>query len=63
MDPQGNSTGKYGGSVREAGGTLGALAASREGQWAREQDAKLIEQLAVQKHQEAERQEKAKATH
>ena len=49
MDPLGDKTGKYGGSVREAGGSLGALGASREDQWAREQDAKLIEQLASEK--------------
>lgn len=63
MDPQGNRTGKYGGSVREAGGSLGALGASREEQWAREQDAKLIEQMAVQKKLEAEKKQKSAETH
>lgn len=63
MDAQGKSTGKHGGSVREAGGSLGAVGASREERWAREQDAKLIEQLVVQKKLEAEKQQKSTATH
>jgi hypothetical protein len=45
MDPIGGSTGKYGGSVREAGGSLGAMGAAREEMYFREQDAKKLQEL------------------
>ena len=45
MDPIGSSTGKYGGSVREAGGSLGAMGAAREEMYFREQDAKKLQEL------------------
>jgi hypothetical protein len=53
MDPIGNTSGKYGGSVREAGGMMGAVAAAKEEQYFREQDAKKLDALkAAQQHQQ-----------
>ena len=45
MDPLGKSTGMYGGSIRSAGGTLGALEASRENEYFRRQDEQKLNDL------------------
>lgn len=47
MDPNVKSTGHgYGGSIREAGGSLGALGAAREELYFKEQDEKNIQKLS-----------------
>ena len=43
MDPIGNTSGKYGGSIKEAGGSMGAFGASRENAYFIEQDQKKME--------------------
>ena len=45
MDPIGSSTGKYGGSIREAGGFLGSMEAAKEEMYFREQDRIKLEEL------------------
>jgi hypothetical protein len=52
MDPtSGKQSGHgYGGSIREAGGSLGALGAAREEMYFREQDEKKLKELG-EKHQ------------
>jgi hypothetical protein len=45
MDFVGKSTGKYGGSIRESGGTLADLEAASEELYFKEQDRKKIEEL------------------
>ena len=47
MDPNIKSTGHgYGGSVREAGGSLGAMGAARQELYFKEQDEKNIQKLS-----------------
>ncbi len=43
--------GKYGGAVREAGGSLAALGTAREEQYFRQQDEKLFEAMQQQQQQ------------
>lgn len=45
MDPLGYSTGKEGGSIREAGGAMGAMAAAREELYFRQEDEKKFQAL------------------
>ncbi len=45
MDPLGEKTGQYGGSIREAGGAFGALAAARENEYFRQQDEQKLKDL------------------
>lgn len=45
MDPLGNKSGQYGGSIREAGGAFGALEASREEIYFRQQDEQKLNDL------------------
>ena len=45
MDPVGKSTGKYGGSIREAGGSMGAMGSAREEAYFRQQDEKKLQDL------------------
>lgn len=55
MDPLGYSTGKYGGSIREAGGGMGSMAAAREEAYFRHEDEKKFEAIR-------EQMEKSKST-
>lgn len=51
MDQLGYSTGKEGGSIREAGGALGAMGAAREELYFRQEDEKKFEALREQMEQ------------
>ena len=44
-----DNTGNYGGSIREASGSLGSYAKSREEAYFREQDQKKLEELSNNK--------------
>lgn len=48
MDPLGYSSGKEGGSIRQAGGALGAMGAAREEQYFRQEDEKKFQALRDQ---------------
>ena len=63
MDPIGKTSGKYGGSVREAGGTMGALEAARENQYFREQDAKKLDALRAAQQQQQQQQQQQPQQH
>ena len=45
MEQFGDKTGKYGGSVREAGGAFGSMAAARENEYFKRIDEQKIEEL------------------
>lgn len=45
MDPLGYSTGKHGGSIREAGGAMGSMAAAKEELYFRQEDEKKFQKL------------------
>lgn len=51
MDPLGYSTGKEGGSIREAGGAMGAMAAAKEELYFRQEDEKKFQALRDQMEQ------------
>lgn len=51
MDQLGYSTGKEGGSIREAGGGMGAMAAAREELYFRQEDEKKFQALREQMEQ------------
>ena len=48
MDPVGYSTGKHGGSVREAGGAMGSMAFASEEKYFRELEQKQLENIRQQ---------------
>jgi hypothetical protein len=63
MDPLGYSDGKYGGSIREAGGAFGARESAREEVYFRQQDEQKLAELkqamdARERQQQAVEQEK-----
>jgi hypothetical protein len=63
MDPMGKTTGKYGGSIREAGGTLGSLEAAKEELYFRQQDEKQFQALRekmAEKQQQQQANERSK---
>lgn len=60
MDPIGKSSGSYGGSIREAGGSFGVMGASKEDQYFREQDQKMIEKMKEEKSSSKETHQDAK---
>jgi hypothetical protein len=43
MDSIGNKTGKYGGSIREAGGAIGSMGVARENEYFKRVDEEKIE--------------------
>lgn len=61
MDPLGYSTGKYGGSIREAGGGMGSMAAAREEAYFRHEDEKKFE--AIREQMEKSKSENDKDQH
>jgi hypothetical protein len=64
MDPLGYSSGKYGGSVREAGGAFGAREAAREEVYFRQQDEQKLADLrrAIDDRQKSSQQNDSKNT-
>ena len=45
MDQLGNKSGNYGGSIREAGGTLGAMGAAKENEYFKRVEEQKIEEM------------------
>jgi hypothetical protein len=64
MDPIGKSTGQYGGSIREAGGTWGSIEAAKEEIYFREQDRiklqELRDKMETNKQKDTEKKESQK---
>jgi hypothetical protein len=56
MDQLGDKTCKYGGSIREAGGTLASMAAAKENEYFRRLDQQKLEEIRKSKEQEAKKE-------
>lgn len=60
MDLSSNPTGKYGGLIKEAGGSLGSYASAKEEAYFKQQDQKLIRELQEKKKETASKSDNNK---
>lgn len=60
MDLSSNPTGKYGGSIKEAGGSLGSYTSAKEEAYFKQQDQKLIQELQEKKKETASKSDSNK---
>lgn len=60
MENSRESHGKYGGSISEAGGSIGEYASAKENQYFKEQDEKILNEMAAKINEDSKQKTEAK---